>query len=76
MLSELAVVARGQPCLIVGDLKIEPAKIPCLLKGIVAGFWVDLQEAWATASESVTGAALPAFLQLFQWNQGDFVSFG
>ena len=53
----MAVVARGQPCLIVGDLKIEPAKTPCLLKGIVAGFWVDLQEAWATASGSVAGAA-------------------
>ena len=28
----LPVVSRGQPCLIVGDLKIEPTKIPCLFK--------------------------------------------
>ena len=27
---ELAGVSRGQPCLIVGDLNINPTKIPCL----------------------------------------------
>ena len=36
-LGELAVVARGQPCLIVGDFNVEPTKIPCLAKGISAG---------------------------------------
>ena len=36
-LSELAVVARGQPCLLVGDFNVEPTKIPCLAKGISAG---------------------------------------
>ena len=33
VLCELAVVASGQPCLGVGDLNIEPDRIPCLLKG-------------------------------------------
>ena len=41
-LCELAVVARGQPCLIVGDFNVEPTKIPCLDKGISAELWVDL----------------------------------
>ena len=31
-LGEVAVLSRSQPCLIVGDLNIEPAKIHCLLK--------------------------------------------
>ena len=37
-LGELSVVARGQPCLIVGDFNLEPTKIPCLAKGISTGF--------------------------------------
>ena len=36
-LGELSVVARGQPCLLVGDFNVEPTKIPCLAKGIAAG---------------------------------------
>ena len=51
-LGELAVVARGQPSLIVGDFNVEPTKIPCLAKGISAGLWVDLESAWAFASGS------------------------
>ena len=46
MLGELNVVARGQPCLLVGDFNVEPTKIPCLAKGISAGLWVDFEEAW------------------------------
>ena len=49
-LGELSVVARGQPCLLVGDFNVEPNKIPCLAKGISAGLWVDLEEAWALAA--------------------------
>ena len=45
---ELCVVARGQPCLLVGDFNVEPTKIPCLAKGISAGLWVDLGGAWAS----------------------------
>ena len=56
VLGELNVVARGQPCLIVGDFNVEPTKIPCLAKGISAGLWVDFGEAWAFA------AGLPLFL--------------
>ena len=32
-LGELCIVARGQPCLLVGDFNVEPTKIPCLAKG-------------------------------------------
>ena len=48
-LGELGVVARGPPSLIVGCFNVEPTKIPCLLKGITAGLWVDLEAAWAGA---------------------------
>ena len=54
-LCELAVVARGQPCVLAGDFNIEPCKIPCLLKGIVGGYWFDLQDAWARAAGRVPG---------------------
>ena len=49
-LGELSVVARVQPCMIVGDFNVEPTKIPCLAKGISAGLWVDFEEAWALTS--------------------------
>ena len=49
-LGELSVVARGQPCLLVGDFNVEPTKIPCLAKGISAGLWVDLEGSWALAT--------------------------
>ena len=51
-LSELAVVARGQLCLIVGNFNVEPTKVPCLAKGISAGLWIDLEASWAAASGS------------------------
>ena len=44
------MVARGQPCLLVGAFNVEPTKIPCLAKGISAGLWVDLEASWALAS--------------------------
>ena len=47
---ELACGAREQPCLLVGDFNVEPTKIPCLAKGIMAGLWVDLEASWALAS--------------------------
>ena len=50
LLVELSVVAMDQPCLIVGDFNVEPTKIPCLSKGILAGLWVDLESSWAFAS--------------------------
>ena len=49
-MGELGVVARGQPCMLVGDCNVEPTKIPCLAKGISAKLWVDLEEAWALAA--------------------------
>ena len=36
VLCELAVVAPGHPCLIVGDLNVDPDKVPCLLKSTMA----------------------------------------
>ena len=36
-LGELGMVARGQPCLIVGDFNVEPNKIHCLAKGFRLG---------------------------------------
>ena len=50
-LGELRKVARGQPCLI-GDINVEPTKIPCLAKGISAGLWVDFEGIWALAAGS------------------------
>ena len=50
VLSELAVVGKGQPCVVTGDFNVEPNKIPCLLKGILNGLWFDLQGAWSAAS--------------------------
>ena len=49
-LAELSVVARGQPCLLVGDFNVEPTKIPCRAKGISAGLWVDLDGSWSLAA--------------------------
>ena len=49
-LCELAVVSRGQPCVLTGDFNVKPTRIPCLLKGIMVGLWFDLQGAWANAS--------------------------
>ena len=46
---ELGVVARGQPCLIVGEFNVEPTKIPCLAKWISVELWVDLESARALA---------------------------
>ena len=54
---ELRVVARHQPCLVVGDFNVEPTKIPCLPKGISAGLWVDLEAAWAFASGRQPGVS-------------------
>ena len=51
-LGKLSVVARGQPCLLVADFNVEPTKIPRLAKGILAGLWLDLEEAWAPAAGS------------------------
>ena len=49
-LAELSVVARGHPCMLVGDFNVEPTKIPCQAKGISAGLWVDLEGSWALAT--------------------------
>ena len=55
-LGELSVVSRGQPCLLVGDVNVEPTKILCLAKGISAGLWVDFGEAWEL--DAVLGPAV------------------
>ena len=65
LLGELGVVARGQPCLIVGDFNVEPTKIPCLAKGISAGLWVDLEASWA-----LTAGMQPAPTCKRDWGAG------
>ena len=52
---ELGVVAREQPCLVVGDFNVEPTKIPCRAKWISAGLWVGLEAAWSCASGRLFG---------------------
>ena len=64
-LSELSVVARVQPCMLVGDFNVEPTKIPCLAKGISAGLWVDLEVSWALA----TGKQ-PSSTCMREWGSG------
>ena len=49
-LGESSAVARGQPCMLVGDFNVEPTKIPCLAKEISAGLWVDFEASWALAT--------------------------
>ena len=73
VIGELAVVATGQPCLIVGDFNVEPAKIPCLLKGISAGLWFDLQPFWATANGTPPGATCKHFFLSARGTSRDFV---
>ena len=62
---ELSVVARWQPCKLVGDFNVEPTKIPCLAKGISAGLWVDLEVSWA-----LTTGRQPAFTCEQDWSAG------
>ena len=53
VMCELAVVSRGQPCVIADDFNVAPTKIPCipcLLKGISAGLWIDLRGSWARSA--------------------------
>ena len=64
-LGELSVVARGQPCMLVGDFNVGATKIPCLAKGIAAGLWVDLEVSWALA----TGRQ-PASTCMREWGSG------
>ena len=49
-IGELSVVAWREPCLLVGDFNVEPTKIPWPARGILAGLWVDFEEAWALAA--------------------------
>ena len=72
-LCELAVVARGQPCVFAGDFNVEPTKIPCLLKGMVAGLWFDLQSAWAKASGVDPGVTCKKDLACTGGTRRDFI---
>ena len=72
VIGELAVVATDQPCLIVG-FNVEPTKIPCLLKGISAGLWFDLQACWATDNGTLPGATCKHSLLSTGGTRRDFV---
>ena len=70
---ELGEVARGQPCVLVGDFNLKPTTIPCLAKGISAWLWVDLEASWAWA-----GGVQPAATCKRTWDadgghRGDFM---
>ena len=54
-LGELGVVAREQPCLLVGDFNVEPTKIPCLAKGIMVGSGLIWRHLGLFASGRVPG---------------------
>ena len=56
ILVEAQMVCIGQPMLIAGDLNADPAVIPCLAKGISAGWYVDLALAYSLGA----GLALDA----------------
>ena len=71
-LGELAIVAKGQPSLIVGDFNIEPTKIPCLAKGISAGLWVDLEASWAAAVGRVPAVTCKRTWDSDSGNRRDF----
>ena len=71
-LGELGVVARGQPCLLVGDFNVEPTKILCLAKGISAGLWVDMEESWALAAGSKPAVTCKRDLGLCWWSSQGF----
>ena len=64
-LGVLSVVARGQPCMLVGDFIAEPTKILCLAKGILAGHWVDQEVSWALAI-----GKQPASTCMREWGSG------
>ena len=53
-LCELAVVSRGQNCVLAGDFNVEPTKVDCLLQEILAGLSVNLQCSWARAARFET----------------------
>ena len=38
-----AVIGRGPPTMIHGDFNVVFTRVPCLLKGLSAGHWVDLK---------------------------------
>ena len=72
-LGELGVVAREQPCLLVGDFNVETTKIPCLAKGIMAGLWVDLEASWAFTSGKVPGVTCRQDWESTLWSRRDFM---
>ena len=73
VLCELSMIASGQPCLTVGDLHIEPSKIPCLLKGISAGLWFDLHASRAVASGAIPAATCMHYFYSTGGTRRDFI---
>ena len=53
VVAEAQVVCIGQPMLIAGDLNADPAVIPCLVKGMSAGRYVDLALAHSLGAGSI-----------------------
>ena len=72
-LGELAVISRGQPCVLAGVFNIEPTKIPCLLKGIMNGLCFDLQGAWSIASRVDAGVTCKKDWTIAGGTRRDFI---
>ena len=74
-MGELGAVARGEPCLKVGDFNVEPTKVPCLFQAITAGLWVDLEEAaWAVARSSQPAVTCERCWESSGGDRRDFVA--
>ena len=68
-LCKLAVVSRGQ---LSWDCTVEPIKLPCLLQGISAWLWIDLEASWARAAGGEAAVACKRDLACL----GDFLLSG
>ena len=73
VLAEAQVVCVGQPLLIAGDVNADPAVIPCLVKGISAGRFVDLALAISRGAGSAPAATGRFSLEGGAGTRGDFL---
>ena len=72
-MAEAQVVCVGQPVLIAGDLNADPAVIPCLVKGISAGKFVDLALAFSRGAGTAPVATCRFSLEGGAGTRGDFL---
>ena len=73
VLAEAQVVCIGQPLLIAGDLNADLAVIPCLGKGISAGWFVDLALAYSLGAGRKPDATCRFMLKDCVGSRRDFI---